>query len=82
MPFAIRTFKNNTIKGLLQPFFIMNVIIKTAKELEKMRVAGRLAVDVLDMITPYVQAGITTLELDRLCHDYMVDVQKTNPCST
>jgi len=57
----------------------MNVIIKTAKELEKMRVAGRLAVDVLDMITPYVQAGITTLELDRLCHDYMVDVQKTIP---
>lgn len=71
--------KNNTIKGLLQPFFIMNIIIKTAKDLDKMRVAGRLAVDVLDMITPYVQAGITTLELDRLCHDYMVNEQKTIP---
>jgi methionyl aminopeptidase len=53
----------------------MAVTIKTPSEIEKMRVAGRLAGEVLDFITPYVKPGITTGELDRLCHDYMVDVQ-------
>ncbi len=57
----------------------MAVIIKTEQEIKKMRVAGRLAVDVLDMITPYVQAGVTTEELDRLCHDYIVNVQQAIP---
>lgn len=57
----------------------MSVTIKTADEIEKMRVAGRLAADVLVMIEPYVQAGITSLELDTLCHDYIVDVQKAIP---
>ena len=55
------------------------VIIKTAEEIEKMRVAGRLAAEVLDFITPYVKPGVTTGELDALCHDYMVNVQKTIP---
>jgi methionyl aminopeptidase len=54
----------------------MVVTIKTYEEIEKMRIACRLAVDVLDMITPYVQAGVTTEELDRLCDDYTVNVQK------
>lgn len=49
--------------------------IKTPEEIEKMRIAGRLAAEVLDMIGPHVQAGITTGELDKLCHDYIVDVQ-------
>jgi methionyl aminopeptidase len=53
----------------------MAVTLKTPSEIEKMRVAGRLAGEVLDFITPYVKPGITTGELDRLCHDYMVDVQ-------
>jgi methionyl aminopeptidase len=44
-----------------------------------MRVAGKLASEVLDFITPYVKPGITTGELDKLCHDYMVNVQKTIP---
>ncbi len=44
-----------------------------------MRVAGRLASEVLDFITPSVQPGITTNELDKLCHDYMVHVQRTIP---
>lgn len=44
-----------------------------------MRVAGRLASEVLDYITPFVKAGITTGELDALCHDYMVNEQKTIP---
>jgi methionyl aminopeptidase len=57
----------------------MAVSIKTIDEQEKMRIAGQLATDVLNMITPYVQVGITTEELDRLCHDYMLNVQKTTP---
>ncbi len=52
---------------------------KTPAEIEKMRVAGRLAAEVLDMIGPSVQEGITTDELDRICHDYMVNVQKVIP---
>ncbi len=44
-----------------------------------MRIAGRLASEVLDYITPFVDVGITTEELDTLCHHYMVDVQKTIP---
>ena len=44
-----------------------------------MRVAGRLTADVLDMIGPHVQPGITTDELDRICHDYIVNVQKAIP---
>ena len=51
----------------------MSVTIKTPEELEKMRVAGRLAAQVLEMIEPHVQVGISTGELDRLCHDYIVN---------
>jgi len=68
-----------TIEGLLQQSIYMAVSIKTPEEIEKMRVAGQLAVEVLEMIAPYVQPGITTEELDKLCHDYMVNVQKTIP---
>jgi methionyl aminopeptidase len=57
----------------------MSIVIKTPEEIAKMRVAGRLASEVLDYITPFVQPGITTGELDKLCHDYMVDVQGTIP---
>ncbi|MBT8093965.1 MAG: type I methionyl aminopeptidase [Gammaproteobacteria bacterium] len=49
----------------------MTVTIKTPAEQDKMRVAGRLAADVLDMIADYVKPGITTDELDRICHDYI-----------
>ena len=51
----------------------MTVTIKTAEELEKMRVAGRLAAQVLEMIEPHVQPGVSTGELDRICHDYIVE---------
>lgn len=51
----------------------MAVTLKTPDEIEKMRVAGRLAAQVLQMIRPYVKAGVTTGELDRLCHDYIVN---------
>jgi methionyl aminopeptidase len=57
----------------------MSITLKTPAEIEKMRVAGRLAGEVLDFITPYVKPGVTTGELDRLCHDYMVDVQQCIP---
>jgi methionyl aminopeptidase len=50
----------------------MAVTIKTPAEIEKMRVAGRLAAQVLQMIRPHVKAGVATGELDRICHDYIV----------
>ncbi|HGX92170.1 MAG TPA: type I methionyl aminopeptidase [Candidatus Tenderia sp.] len=57
----------------------MNVIIKTPEEIEKMRVAGRLAAEVLEMIAPHVKAGVTTDELNTLCHDYIVNEQQAIP---
>ena len=51
----------------------MAIDIKSADEIEKMRVAGGLAADVLDMIAPYVKAGISTDELDKICHEYIVN---------
>ena len=57
----------------------MAVSIKTPDEIEKMRVAGRLASEVLDMIEPHVKAGVTTEELDRICHDYIVNEQQAIP---
>lgn len=57
----------------------MSVRIKTAEEQDKMRVAGRLAAEVLEMITPHVQPGVTTLALDRLCHEHIVQVQDAIP---
>jgi len=57
----------------------MNVTIKTPDEQDKMRVAGRLAADVLDMIGEHVQAGITTGELDNICHRYIVETQGAVP---
>lgn len=57
----------------------MPVTIKTPAEIEKMRIAGRLAAEVLRMIRPHVQPGVTTGELDRLCHDFIVNVQQAIP---
>jgi methionyl aminopeptidase len=57
----------------------MSISIKTPEEIEKMRVAGRLAGEVLDYIEAFVKPGATTGELDRLCHDYMVNVQGCVP---
>lgn len=57
----------------------MTIHIKNSQEIEKMRIAGKLASQVLDYITPFVNPGITTEEIDRLCHDFMVNVQKTIP---
>ncbi|HZR03832.1 MAG TPA: type I methionyl aminopeptidase [Burkholderiales bacterium] len=57
----------------------MPVTLKSPEDIEKMRIAGRLAAEVLDFITPHVKAGVTTEELDALCHDFMVNVQKSIP---
>jgi methionyl aminopeptidase len=57
----------------------MPVTIKTPAEIEKMRVAGRLAAEVLDHITAHIRPGVTTNEIDRLCHAYMTEVQRTVP---
>ena len=57
----------------------MSVVIKTADEIEKMRVAGKLAAEVLEMIEPHVQPGVTTDELDRVCHDFIVNEQNAIP---
>ena len=57
----------------------MSVTVKNEDDISKMRVAGKLAAEVLDFITPHVQPGVTTEEIDRLCHDYMVNVQDTVP---
>jgi methionyl aminopeptidase len=56
-------------------------IIKTPEEIQKMRVAGRLAAEVLEMIEPYVKPGVTTEELDRLCHDFIVLQQQAIPAA-
>ncbi|MEY4209425.1 MAG: type methionyl aminopeptidase [Pseudomonadota bacterium] len=56
-----------------------SISIKTPEDIEGMRVAGRLAAEVLDFIAPHVKAGVSTAELDRLCHDYMVNVQQAIP---
>lgn len=57
----------------------MTVSIKTGSEIKLMRVAGQLASEVLDMIEEHVRAGITTDELNTICHDYIVDVQDAVP---
>ena len=57
----------------------MTITINTEADIEKMRIAGRLAAEVLEMIEPHVKAGISTGELDRICHDYIVNEQKAIP---
>ncbi len=57
----------------------MSVSIKTPEEIEKMRVAGRMAAEVLELIEPHVQPGVTTAELDRICHDHIVNEQNAIP---
>jgi methionyl aminopeptidase len=59
----------------------LNIIRKSTADLDKMRVAGRLAAEVLDFITPHVKPGVATDELNTLCHDYMVNVQGTIPAT-
>ncbi len=57
----------------------MSIVIKTPEEIEKMRIAGKLAAEVLQMIEPHVKPGITTDELDSICHNYIVNEQQAIP---
>ncbi len=59
----------------------MKINLKTNDQIAQMRVEGRLAAEVLEMITPCVVPGISTGELDRICHDYIVDTQKSIPAN-
>jgi methionyl aminopeptidase len=59
----------------------MPITLKTPEEQQKMREAGRLAAEVLDMIGEHVKPGVTTDELDRLCHDHIVQVQQAVPAN-
>ena len=59
----------------------MKISIKSLNDIEKMKVAGKLAAEVLDMITPYVIPGISTGELDKLCHEHIVNVQNAIPAN-
>jgi methionyl aminopeptidase len=59
----------------------MKITIKTEQDIEKMRIAGRLAAEVLQMIGPHVRPGVTTAELDRLCHEHIVQVQQSIPAN-
>lgn len=51
----------------------MSIKIKTAEEVERMRLAGSLAADILEMIEPHIKEGVTTDELNQICHDYALE---------
>ena len=59
----------------------MSITFKDAAGMEGMRVAGRLASEVLDYLTPFIKPGLSTNEIDRLAHDYMTQVQGTIPAT-
>ena len=59
----------------------MTVEIKSAEDIGQMRVAGRLAAELLDYLTPFVQPGVSTGELDRIAHDYQVNIQDVIPAT-
>ncbi len=59
----------------------MKVTIKTPEDIARMRVAGRLAAEVLQVVAPHVKAGASTAELDRICHDHIVNVQGAIPAN-
>jgi len=74
-----------TIVALNQQYFRCHLVgeinIKNSQEIDKMRVAGRLAAEALEMITPYVTVGVATEELDQRMHDHIVDVQQAIPAT-
>ncbi len=57
----------------------MSITIKSGPEIEKMRIAGRLAADVLDMIEAHIKPGVTTNELNEICHNFIVNEQQAVP---
>ena len=59
----------------------MKISIKNKEDIKKMRIAGKLAADVIDMIGPHVIPGVSTGELDRICHEFIVNEQKAIPAN-
>ena len=59
----------------------MKISIKNSSEIEKMRVAGRLAAEVLEIITPFVTPGVSTGELDEICFNHIVNIQNAIPAN-
>jgi len=59
----------------------MAVSIKTPEQIEQMRVAGRLAAEVLEVVAPHVKPGVTTEELDDICREHIVKVQQAIPAN-
>lgn len=59
----------------------MAIQLKTPSEIEQMRVAGRLAAEVLQLLAEHVKPGITTEELDRIAHEHIVAVQQATPAN-
>ena len=59
----------------------MKVTIKSAQDIENMRIAGRLAAEVLQIVAPHVKPGVSTAELDRICHEHIVQVQQAIPAN-
>jgi methionyl aminopeptidase len=59
----------------------MKISIKNKEDIKKMRIAGKLAAEVLEMITPHVVPGISTGELDDICYNYIIQVQKSIPAN-
>ena len=60
----------------------MAITIKMPAQIEKMKIAGALAAKVLEMVTPYVVPGVTTDKLNTICHNYIVNIQKSYSCTT
>ena len=68
-----------SLQNLLGKRKNMGITLKSREEVEEMRVAGQLAADVLRMIKPHVQPGVTTGELDTICHQYITEHQQAIP---
>lgn len=69
----------NTLE--IVPMKAQKITIKTEQDIEKLRISGRLAADILAMIGEYVKPGVTTEYLDDICHDYIVNTQKVIPAN-
>ena len=67
------------VNKLTRTLPVMTIIINSKTDIEKMRIAGKLGAEVLDYITPFVEPGITTDEINNLCHKYMLEQQNTIP---
>jgi len=59
----------------------MAITLKSPQDIEHMRAAGRLAAEVLHVVAPFVKPGVSTGELDRICHEHIVNVQGAIPAN-